>query len=225
MQKFDWEAGKKFGRLMLTGKSYVNGKHRYVETICDCDDKIKWIRFDGIKSGLVVSCGCYQKEISSEQLTTHGLSGHPLYHTHEDMKARCYNTQCEAYLNYGARGIIVCEEWHEFKHFYEWAINNGWFEGCNLTLDRRDNDGNYEPSNCRFSTNHIQSRNKRTTKWLIIFGERKCQVDWASDIRCVVDLGTFSTRIRRGWDVEKALTTHSKIPENRNKRTVITIAR
>lgn len=217
MQNFDWEAGKRFSRLMLTGKSYVKGKHRYVETICECD-KVKWVRFDGLKSGAVLSCGCYHSEISKEMMTTHGLSGHLLYHTHEDMKARCYNTQCETYLDYGARGIIVCEEWHKFKPFYDWAINNGWFEGCNLTLDRKNNDGNYEPSNCRFSTTHVQSRNKRSTLNLLIFGETKCLTDWGSDKRCAVELGTLSTRIRRGWDIEVALMTPSKIPENKRKR-------
>lgn len=217
MQIFDWNAGKTFSRLMLTGKSYPKNRKRYVETICECG-ATKWIRFDSIKSGAISSCGCYHSECARTQFLTHGLSYHPLYSVHTDIVQRCYNEQCEGFEDYGKRGICMDEEWRfNFQSFYDWSMNNGWKKGCNLTLDRIDNDGNYVPSNCRYTNQYIQSRNKRSTVNLEIFGEVKCLTDWVSDSRCKVELNTFATRRRRGWNIEEALTTPSKIPENKNK--------
>lgn len=219
MQIFDWASGKTFGEVMLTGKSYVkNRKHRYVEVICNCNT-IKWIRFDGLKSGAVSSCGCFHVESARKQFTTHGLSNHALYTVHEDMKARCLNPNSESYGDYGGRGIKIFEFWvNDFKEFYNWAINNGWSEGCGLTLDRINNDGDYHPNNCRFSTDHVQSRNKRSNVVITLFNETKCMKDWALDSRCMVEYKTLQTRIKRGWNNEEAIITPSKIPQNKRVR-------
>lgn len=80
----------------------------------------------------------------------HGLHGHPLRGVHNTMKQRCSNKNTNMYYRYGARGITVCKEWDEFKPFYDWAINNGYKDG--LTIDRINNDGNYEPNNCQWIT-------------------------------------------------------------------------
>ena len=93
---------------------------------------------------------------------SHGLSGHPLYKLWGHIKERCYNKNNTNYKNYGGRGIIVCDEWKDnFKLFYDWAINNNY--NYNLTIDRIDGNGNYEPDNCRFVTTSIQNRNKKKT--------------------------------------------------------------
>lgn len=90
----------------------------------------------------------------------HGLSKHPLYSVWEYMKARCYNKNTIRYNNYGGRGIRICDEWRNIpKAFIEWGLSNGWQKG--LQIDRIDNDGNYEPSNCRFVTNRKNNLNKR----------------------------------------------------------------
>lgn len=94
----------------------------------------------------------------------HGLTGHPLYSVWNGMKRRCTNNKDQAYYNYGGRGISVCDEWHGFLPFYNWAINNGWEKG--LTIDRKENDGNYEPDNCRFVTRLVQASNRRNPKRL-----------------------------------------------------------
>ena len=90
----------------------------------------------------------------------HGMSNTRIYQIWADMKDRCFNENNKFYKRYGGRGITVCDEWsHDFQTFYDWAISNGYSD--NLTIDRKDNDGNYEPSNCRWSTQHEQSMNKK----------------------------------------------------------------
>ena len=116
-----------------------------------------------VKSGNTKSCGCYQKQKTKEIHTKHGMKKHPLNATINNMVQRCENPKTEFYPDYGGRGIKVCEEWRNSREtFFNWAIQNGWEEG--LTIDRIDNDGNYEPSNCRWVTPIIQSRNRRVRK-------------------------------------------------------------
>ena len=93
----------------------------------------------------------------------HGLTKHPLYKVWQDMKTRCYNNNNVNYKNYGGRGIIVCEEWlNDPKAFYDFALSHGWSK--DLTIDRIDNNGNYEPNNCHFITRAENNRNQRKTK-------------------------------------------------------------
>jgi hypothetical protein len=89
----------------------------------------------------------------------HGFNYHPLYAVLRSMKTRCYSPNCNAYHNYGGRGILICDEWKDPATFCKWAIANGWKKG--LSIDRINNDGNYEPNNCRFVTREINMRNSR----------------------------------------------------------------
>ena len=93
--------------------------------------------------------------------TTHGLTDHPIRTTHNCMLKRCYNKNNNRYHIYGGRGIEVCKEWHDLKTFSEWAFNNGFKPG--LQIDRIDNNGNYEPSNCRFVSRSENIRNRPYT--------------------------------------------------------------
>ncbi len=89
----------------------------------------------------------------------HGLKHHPLYQVWANMKQRCHNERHIQYPEYGGRSIGVCQEWqNDFLFFYDWAIENGWAEG--LEIDRKDNDGNYSPDNCRFVTRRINAVNR-----------------------------------------------------------------
>lgn len=98
----------------------------------------------------------------------HGKKNTRLYRIWLQMKNRCFNIRTNRYKDYGGRGITVCDEWkNDFTKFYDWSILNGYQE--NLTIDRIDNDGNYEPSNCRWVTVKIQNRNSRSNH-LITFG-------------------------------------------------------
>jgi hypothetical protein len=136
------------------------------------------------------------------------LTGTRVYKTWESMKARCYNPNDAKYKNYGARGIIVCEEWrNNAGAFAKWAYANGFDESKRQTkqsLDRINVDGNYCPENCRFVDAKTQANNK-TDNFLIEFnGETDTLANWSK--RTGIKQGTIAWRISQGWSVEKALT-------------------
>jgi hypothetical protein len=116
-----------------------------------------------------------EKRIANRRIP---ISYDRLYKTHQGMKARCYNSNSDSYKYYGGRGITICDEWrNSYKAFKEWAINNGYRD--DLTIDRIDVNGNYEPSNCRWITNKEQQRNKRTNHLIECNGDIKPLCEWA----------------------------------------------
>lgn len=131
----------------------------------------------------------------------HGLRKHPLYGVWANMKTRCENPNDKHYSRWGGRGIRVCEEWHDFKRFYDWAISNGYSEG--LTIDRIDNNGNYEPSNCRWVTVLEQNQNKRNVILLTHNGETKTCAEWSRMFG--LSKNTVYSRFHKGWTVEQCL--------------------
>lgn len=135
----------------------------------------------------------------------HNQSKTKLYYVWLSMRNRCYNEDVEKYIDYGNRGIQVCDEWrNDFKNFYDWSMLNGYKKG--LSIDRIDNDGNYCPKNCRWVKSNIQSRNKRNNFWVTAFGETKLVVDWLKDKRCKISsVEGIRKRLQRGWKVEDAI--------------------
>ena len=145
------------GLMYPTEKSKI--KVRYGLYKCGfCGDEFRTQIFK-VKSGHTKSCGCYKKRRMSETHKTHGLKNTRLYTIWGNIKARILNPKNERYNDYGGRGITICEEWLDIHNFYNWAIQNGYSD--ELSIDRIDNDGNYEPSNCRWTTQTIQCRNQR----------------------------------------------------------------
>lgn len=200
--------GQRFGRL--TAIEYA-GKDNQMLTlwrcICDCGKEIT-TRASSLKCGNTQSCGCLQAENTKVRATTHGLTGgrshaNRLYSIWRNMKQRCYNPKAAKYNNYGGRGIAVCEEWiNSYVSFHEWAMANGYSD--NLTLDRIENNGNYEPLNCRWSTNQEQSNNTRFNRLLTYNEETKTLAQWADEIG--LNFTTLKCRLDDyGWDLEKAL--------------------
>jgi hypothetical protein len=120
---------------------------------------------NSINSGNTKSCGCYHKRRSSETHKTHELYKSKLYRIWGSIKYRTLNPKHKYYLDYGGRGITICDEWkNDVKSFYDWAMSNGYEENKGLSIDRIDNDGGYSPENCRCTTQTIQSRNQRMQK-------------------------------------------------------------
>lgn len=134
--------GLRFGLLTVKSFAYVNERGQtYWNCECDCGNTVVR-RSSHLKERNIPSCGCRKGN------TIHGLSDTRIYTIYNQMIARCYKPYSQSYCNYGKRGITVCKEWKDdFLAFYKWAIANGYRD--NLSIDRIDNDGNYEPTNCK----------------------------------------------------------------------------
>lgn len=119
-----------------------------------------------VRRGQIKSCGCVNRREIKEKATIHGYYKHPIYSALTHMKQRCYNPKCREYERYGGRGITVCDEWLENPiNFINWSFTNGWEKG--LTIDRIDNDGNYTPENCRWTTWKVNESNTVRNRYVI----------------------------------------------------------
>lgn len=192
--------GQKFGRLTVLQTFRENGRTK-VKCICECGN-IKIILADNLKRGKIKSCGCFHDEAARKNNITHGLRHTRLYAIFTGMKQRCFNKNCKAYIKYGGRGITICNEWlSDFMNFYNWAMANGYQE--DLSIDRIDVNGNYEPSNCRWADNKIQSQNRTNALNFTHKGETHCLAEWANILK--INKSMLFWRIKNGWSFEKAI--------------------
>jgi hypothetical protein len=135
--------GERIGTFVVLGVSKVD--HYGTHYLCQCDCGKQFVRRATRLEGNSKSCGCHRKHGDSPR---NGEKGP--YKTWKSMLTRCYNPNAKSFSTYGGRGVQVCQEWHEYAAFRDWMYANGWQPG--LTIDRINNDGNYEPSNCQILT-------------------------------------------------------------------------
>jgi hypothetical protein len=172
MQKIKVAPGERFNRLCnITEVDPIISGNRLVRRflcICDCGNKTT-VRLPDLRHNQVKSCGCLGLETKSrngKNNRTHGETKTSMYYIWGGMKQRCYNTKSKDYPKYGGRGITVCQEWSEsFIAFRDWINTNlGPRPSLSYSLDRVDNNGNYEPGNVRWATTSDQIRNSRSAK-------------------------------------------------------------
>lgn len=195
--------GKRIGRLTVLEpdgfKTTASGSRQYFwKCLCDCGTEC---RVDGccLRRASTVSCGCYAKDLS----TTHELSGHYIYSVWLGMKQRCYNKNSSCYKDYGARGIRICESWLESPA--NMLRDLGERPTSKHTIERKNNDGNYEPGNCVWATRAEQNENTRQTKLLTHKGITLSIAKWGRRLGVGRDL--IRNRLKLGWSVAEALDT------------------
>jgi len=178
----DENYGKQFNYFTTLEYMYnVKGEGKYYNFRCKCGTE-KILRYSIVKNGKTKSCGCYNLERLKKPRKegNRHINGKTtrLYRIYNNMKQRCLNNKNSRYKDYGCRGIKICSNWlDDFKNFYDWAMTNGYSD--ELTIDRIDNDGNYEPTNCRWATDEIQSMNNRNNVFFTVNGFTKSLKEWA----------------------------------------------
>ena len=200
--------GQRFGRWLVVERGASKGGKRRWLCRCECGE-IRAVDGSSLRKGLSKSCGCLHKEqlvIMSKLVNTkHGCTKTRLYNIWGSMKRRCLCTNNKDYPKYGGRGIAVCEEWqNSFEAFRDWALANGYDD--KLSIDRINNNGNYEPSNCRWVSIKVQNRNRITNKVLTYYNQSHCVSEWAEILH--ISESKLRQRIEKlHWSIERAFNT------------------
>lgn len=190
------------GRLTVMGYAgNINGSKMWF-CKCQCGNTTR-VSSHRIKKNTTTSCGCYATELLVRRSTTHGYSKKksPEYLAWANMRKRCNSLSNFFYADYGGRGISICKRWDDFENFLS---DMGKRPGNDYSIDRIDNDENYEPGNVRWATQKQQCNNRRNNFLVTFNGETKTIAQWRRDIG--IDKNTLRQRIVRGWEIERALT-------------------
>lgn len=208
--KEDLPIGYRSGRLTVVGKSFfmdfAKGRLKYAVCECDCGE-FSVVSSTYLRLKTTQSCGCARDEASGNRFRTHGMSQTRIYREWAGMIQRCTNPNGVSWEHYGGRGISVCDEWMEsFESFRDWSYENGYAD--DLSIDRKDNNGNYCPENCRWGDIIVQANNRSNNRRETCWGEAKTVAEWSRDPRCQVSHEILQDRLQTlGWPIETALTT------------------
>lgn len=193
-------AGQAFGRWTVLEYIGKRGSSHYWRCTCLCGSE-KGVSGYSLTSGLSQSCGCLIGERARQRSTSHGRTKTTEYRIWQNMLRRCGKKGFHAYDRYGGRGITVCQRWMDsFEAFFEDMGERP----KGLSLERKNNNGNYEPNNCCWATPTEQARNRRSSRFLTLNGVTKLLVEWAEERGMA--RGTLKERIRKGWSIEEAIT-------------------
>ncbi len=195
--------GFRVGSLTVVSRG-PNSSHRQPRWLCQCDcGNTALVNGLRLRRALTRSCGCLRSRPPE-----HGMSRSPTYASWAAMKGRCKDKSSR---HHGARGISVCERWEDFNNF----LADMGERPAGHSIDRIDNDGNYEPGNCRWATATTQARNTRVAVMLTIDGETKPLIEWAESVG--ISRAGLKSRIKSGWPVREAVFT--KVHNNKENRT------
>lgn len=197
--------GRRFERLVVlsAGPRMYARRHRSWIVRCDCGAE-RAVAEKSLLEGRTRSCGCLQAELKRARMALPKADRHltPEYRAWRNMRYRCNSPGCRFFHNYGGRGIRVCERWDSYEAFLE---DMGTRPSSRHTLERIDNNGNYEPKNCRWATYFDQSRNRRTNRIV----SHRGHVGTLTDVSRAMGLPLkiVSVRLFNGWDLARALDT------------------
>ena len=220
-QKVKDSIGTKIGKLKIIGVSHnPNSGLTFAQCKCDCGNVVDVLPYQLFRNDRK-SCGCLKrnnKMLANNDSTSSGnyqdgQAMHPLYGLWKMMLSRCEDPKANHYDRYGGRGIKVCDEWHDFWEFAKWSNSvGGRPEG--YTLDRIDNDGNYEPSNCRWANWKTQTSNKSSNRFIVYNGKSQTIQQWSLELG--INRQTLTNRINRGWSIERAINTKPFVGNNQH---------
>jgi hypothetical protein len=202
-------SGNRYEKLSVTGPvlpmAYGRGARQFWECRCDCGNTTR-VEQSKLRSGHTRSCGCLSIESVRKRRLTHGFTVNrtptPEYRIWLTMNTRCNNPRATGFDNYGGRGIVVCQRWRQFPNF---LADMGPRPSSKHSIDRIDNDGPYDPTNCRWVTRTEQARNTRANHLVNYLGRTQCLAEWADDLG--VPESRLRHRLRHGWSVHDALMT------------------
>lgn len=192
-------SGQRFGKLVaLSFTGTRSGKPLWL-CACDCGNQCIRLARCLCSKNSTKSCGCIVTDFCKSH-AKHRMGHTRIYGIWRNMRYRCNNSKCSMYRYYGGRGIRICDRWGSFEAF---LADMGERPTAQHSLDRIDNDGNYEPSNCRWATHFEQHNHTNATHNITLNGITKCIAEWARSSG--INLSTLQSRIRRGWSPERAL--------------------
>jgi hypothetical protein len=195
--------GRVFGRWTVIDLAEGRSSIGYLLWLCKCKcGSIRIVCGNNLRSGNSKSCGCIKSEIVTQRNYKHGLTYTAEYGAWSGLRSRCANLNDDSY---GGRGIKVCKRWNSFEKFY---ADMGPKPSPQHTIERVNNRGNYEPSNCVWATAKVQANNKRNVPRFSYKGQTKSVAEWAAQIG--IHPETLRSRLVMGWSLERALTTRPR---------------